>query len=231
MKVVSWYCTPYRRRSSFLQFFATPYLSLRSMRYKRPTNRRSHIFNFLSFGLLAIINLLFAHQLLFPISSAKILLLAPAIYFITESIGAFGQLIFSWSNKGTISIHAQPIFSNNLEQFWGKHWNIWVQDWLKDIAMVWSGKSSTRMLISFLASGLFHEIMFNLPYWLYYQRSYFGTMMSYFLMQFISLWLDKKIMRRFSPVVQRCYLWLIVILPSALFINAPLLKFLGLDYE
>lgn len=229
MKVVSWYCTSPQKRGSAFLFFTTPYISVRSLRYKKKDFLVSYFFHFLVFSLMTIMTLLLALQLLLPLNYGKTLLLAPAIYFLTEAMGSMGQLIFSWSKKSTISIHHRPLFSSCLSQFWGRNWNVWVQDWLKDVARLFPGtKTTSRLMITFAFSGFFHEVMVNLPYWLVYRKSYFGTMMLYFIIQSLGLMVDKKYVRKYHPLIQKAYMWLVLVLPSPLFINVPLTTFLGI---
>lgn len=230
MKVVSWYSTsPQRRKSAFL-FFSTPYASLRSLRYKQKGAAPQYLFHFLTFASMTVTTILLGKHLLVPLDYGRTLLLTPAIYFLTQSLGALGQFVFSWSGKSTRSIHGLPLFSSSLEQFWSRNWNLWIQDWLKDVARLFPGtRPLTKLLIPFAFSGFFHEVMVNLPYWLAYRKSYFGTMMLYFIIQSIGLWVDKKYIRRRHPLIQRAYLWMVLIIPSPFFINIPLLTFLGIE--
>lgn len=223
MKLASWYCTPYGRRGSLFKFFSSPYLSVRSLKSAKFTPPSTYLVHALFFISLTLATLTLAHMCLLPLNFGKTLLLAPAIYFLTESMGSLAQLIFSRSCK-SFPIHNRPLFSSSLRQFWGCDWNLWVQDWLKDVALKFR---SYRLIITFLISGFFHEVMVNFPYWLVYKRSYFGTMILYFLIQAFGLFFDKKYVRKLHPRIQRAYLWIMVVLPSPLFINVPLLTFLG----
>lgn len=227
MKLVSWYCTPPQRRGSAGKFISSPYLSIRSLKSHKATEPSTYLIHALFFSSLTMATLVLAHMCLLPLNFEKTLLLAPAIYFLTETMGALGQLAFAWSIR-SFPIHHHPLFSTSLSQFWGCDWNLWVQDWLKDTAIKFNG---SRVTITFLISGFFHEIMVNFPYWLVFKKSYFGTMMLYFSIQAAGLWIDKKYIRSLHPIIQKAYLWIIVILPSPLFINVPLLTFLGVINE
>jgi hypothetical protein len=59
-------------------------------------------------------------------------------------------------------------------------------------------------------------------------ESYFGSLLAYFLVQAAGLYGDKKIFHHSSSVMRRIYCWLVVILPSPLFINVPVLRFFGM---
>ncbi len=228
MKAVNWGLQPKPARRPFLDFFITPYLSVRSLRFV-PATKAPHLATFFINGLLSLILVVLARECLYPLSYLDVLLFSPFFLFFTEAVGALGQLLFTWNPVPTYPIHHRPLLAKSLSEFWGRHWNLWIQDWLRDISCGVSGRRSERkLLIAFLASGAFHEVMCNLPYFVLYKRSYFGTMLGYFLIQGAGLWLDKKALKQRSPLLRRSFLWVWVIAPSPLFINVPLLTFFGL---
>jgi hypothetical protein len=106
-----------------------------------------------------------------------------------------------------------------------------VQDWLRDTSHRYRKILKRKIFISFLFSGFFHEIMVNLPYFLFYNESYFGNMTSYFMIQAIGLWVEKKFLTKTSFLLKRVYLWIFILLPSPLFIAKPLIVFFGLTNE
>lgn len=228
---MSWQLTPKRRRPALSQFIMAPYLSVRSLKFH--VNLRSFSFfkDLLIFSFLLTFLLLLTREYLLPLNYGKVLLISPGIYFLTEVLGSLGQFLFSGFKKTSFPIHYAPLRSLSLSQFWGRRWNLWVQDWLKDISGAFKGRASwQRVLITFLISGVFHELMVNLPYWLMYRKSYFGSMMLYFSVQSLGLWIDKRFLKH-HPTLRIIWLWLVVILPSPLFINTPLLHFAGLVHD
>lgn len=230
MKGISWLATPAARRGSLRSFFSTPYISLRTLRRRRNPRSLSSFSLLLFWGGLLLFTLIIARKLLMPLTFWKILIFSPTIYFLTEAMGALGQFLFSWSKESTHPIHLRPLWSQSLSEFWGRRWNLWVQDWLQDLNRLFYRLSSPkRMIITFAVSGLFHEIMINFPYWLLHGISYFGTMMLYFLIQALALWVDKHVLKRQHIHLRRAFLWFIVVIPSPLFINVPLLTFLGFN--
>lgn len=226
MKIISLLMTPKDIRRKFQKtFLLSPYLSVRSVCYHPPL-QKSILSRFLSFLLLTTLILVFG-KYRSPLQSYEVMILAPTIYFFTETLGTFGQILFFRTR--TFPIHRRPLFATSLSHFWGRDWNVWVQDWLRDLgSIIPRHKKNLRIVTVFLISGLFHEVMCNLPYWLYFKESYFGTMMAYFLIQAVALWLDKKWVRKWPLFWRRIYLWCAVIIPSPLFINVPLLTFFGL---
>jgi hypothetical protein len=172
--------------------------------------------------------LVFAKVYLSPISYADRMFLGLAVYFFTEALGAFGQALFSWRKEEIYPIHYSPLSSPSLSEFWGRRWNLWVQDWIADMGRPFRGSHKKKILASFFFSGIFHEAMVNLPHWLISGESYFGTMLAYFIIQGGGLYLDKKFLRHGPPVIRRVYCWIVVILPAPLFIHVPLLRFFGM---
>ncbi len=208
------------------KFLKAPYLSIRSLSY-HPLRDKSVVMRFLLFFFLTAFAVVMADQFLVPMNFFDTLLFSPAIYFFTEMVGAFGQILFF--KTSTFPIHRKPLHAKSLSHFWGRDWNLWVQDWLRDVSEGLSRRNhNRRIILVFLISGIFHELMVNLPYWILYRQSYFGTMLGYFLIQAMALWIDKRIVKKWGPTLRRIYLWTSVILPSPLFINVPLLKFFGL---
>lgn len=228
MKLVSWKLTSHQSNITLKDFLRSPYVSLRSLKHY-PRSNRKLLPKLLLFASLTALSVFLAKYFLGDLDYWEILLVSPAIYFFTETMGAAGQLLFPFKNSWPI--HANPLKSKNLGNFWGRRWNLWVQDWLRDITNAFksSGRSKT-ILVAFLFSGIFHELMCNLPYWIVYRKSYFGTMLAYFLIQGLALWIDKKYIKIRSTFLKRCYCWCAVVIPSPLFINVPLLTFLGLKH-
>lgn len=229
MKVLSLCCSPKFRLVTTTHFFFSPYLSLRSFGYKGKNHALNIFLRLTSWGTLFALMLIFIPQQR-HYSYGEVILLSPIIYVLTELLGALAELLFSWNTGATFSIHQNPIMSNTLSEFWGRRWNRWVQDWLRDIHSYFNGMNTRgRILITFLFSGLFHEVMINLPYYLYFGKSTFGTMILYFCIQSAGLFVDKKYLRRCSPYTRRIFLWIVVLGPSPLFLNASLLAFLGIE--
>lgn len=229
MKMVSWkISSDLHSQYTWKDFFGSPYVSLRSLRH-HPREKQRPLRKFILFGLLTYTVVWSAGKLLGPLNFWEIILISPAVYFLTETLGAIGQLLFPF--HPSLPIHHQPFLSKSLGNFWGRRWNLWVQDWLRDISDAFRGGSRFKTIaVAFLFSGFFHELMCNFPYWLVYRKSYFGTMMAYFLIQALALWVDKKYIRIRSVFWKRLYCWCAIIIPSPLFINVPLLTFLGLKH-
>jgi hypothetical protein len=85
------------------------------------------------------------------------------VWSITEWAGATLIILFR-RPAGTPLIHDRPWISTSLSEFWGKRWNLWVGAWLAQTARLLSRSTTRQGWGAFALSGVFHELMFNLPY-------------------------------------------------------------------
>lgn len=225
MKTTSWYMNREDRSLRAKDFWLSPYFSIRSTLY-HPKNDRSLVPRVLAFSFLTIATVTLGLEYLPSPNTFQVMLLSPVIYFFTEALGGLGQILFF--KAPSFPIHRSPYLATSLSNFWGRDWNVWIQDWLRDISRA-NGKArrSKRILIVFFISGLFHEAMVNLPYWILYGKSYFGSMLAYFCIQALALWIDKKFVSKAPRSLRRIYMWAAIVLPSPLFVNVPLLTFFG----
>lgn len=231
MKLISWNLLRKNLRPNLWLFlFTTPLLSARA--YSQIKKHKELLrFVLLKFCLSLIFLftiILFAKNFLLPLNYFKILLISPMIYLFTEVMGGLGQLLFWLSPVAISSIHNHPLTSISLGEFWGRRWNFWVRDWLQDISQANRKNLVKKLLITFLASGLFHELLVNLPHFLYFGEIFFGNMTLYFIIQALGLWVEKKLLFKAPAFVGCIFLWAVVILPTPLFINRPLLIFFGI---
>jgi hypothetical protein len=231
MKITSWTLQAKNLRPKIFQFlFATPLLSARIYFGKR--SRKEPFTLILLKFLLSLVFLIcvifIAKNFLQPLNYTKMIVISPMIYLFTEVIGGMGQILFYLSPMGIAQIHKNPLRSKSIGEFWGRRWNFWVRDWLVDISHSHRKILIKKLSISFLVSGLFHELLVNLPYFLYYHESFFGNMTLYFTIQALGLWIEKKWLHSVPPLFRRVFLWVVVILPAPIFINRPLLIFFGI---
>ncbi len=231
MKIASWKMSGLKSDPQFLRFlFATPLLSYTAFRHRiqHPSPLWFILLKFFMTSVFMGFMILIAHKLNARPHFSDVLLLSPLIYLLTEWMGVFAQLLF-YPVTALSPLHNHPLSSHTLGEFWGRRWNIWVQDWLRDIARPHRRTRVKKLLITFFISGLFHEVMVNLPYLLKYGKLTFGNMIIYFLLQALGLWVDKKYLHRAPSKLRRIFLWLVVAIPSPLFLNKPLLLFFGIN--
>jgi hypothetical protein len=160
---------------------------------------------------------------------AKSYILAPFVYLMTEYIGTIAQTLMSFSPEVPKNLHHAPYLAKNITEFWGKRWNQWVRDWIMSLSRLNIGSGKKRAyLLAFFYSGIFHEVMFNIPYFIYKKQSYFGTMLLFFIIQFTGVIIDRNFLYQKSKLIRWFFMWIVVIGPIPLFINKPFLLFFKL---
>lgn len=151
------------------------------------------------------------------------------IYLFTNFMAATGRALSLLTNEVPIDMHNRPYLSKSISEFWGQRWNKWVHDWLSLLSKKCAPRSiKMRLFWAFFFSGLFHEIMFNLPYALFYGDYVLGSMMIYFTFQYFFMLFDRSVLRKKHPNLRRAFMWFAILTPIPFFINKPILSFFGL---
>lgn len=230
MKMTGWFLAFDPRPRLWRFLFTTPLLSART--YVRNVFPKDSLRIILLKLLLSVtyIGLIIwlAQNFLLPLNYFKIVLIAPMIYLFTEFMGAFGQFLFYPASSGVAPIHFHPLKSRSLSEFWGKRWNFWVRDWLRDVSQFQRRRPVKKIIVTFLVSGFFHELLVNLPYFLYFRINHFGNMTLYFACQGLGLWLERRYLSGAPSMVRIFFMWMVVLLPAPLFLDKPLLRFFGI---
>ncbi|MCO4755675.1 MAG: hypothetical protein KC478_14430 [Bacteriovoracaceae bacterium] len=158
----------------------------------------------------------------------KAWIFSPYIYIFTNLLGVGAQCLGLLTKELPTDLHNHPYLAQNISEFWGKRWNIWVSDWLALISKSLSpNKLLERLFLAFLLSGIFHEVIVAIPYYLYSGENYFGLMTSFFMIQFLAVSIDKKILKTLGPRTRRLFLWFSLLAPMPLFINPSVMAFFG----
>jgi hypothetical protein len=161
---------------------------------------------------------------------AKAYIFSIYIYLFTNFIAASARVFSLLAYEVPVDMHNRPYLSKSISEFWSVRWNKWIHDWLNLISKKCAPRSiKQRLFWAFFFSGIFHEMMFTLPYYLYFKENYMGTMMGYFMFQFLFMIIDRQVLKRHLPILRRPFMWFSVFAPLPLFINKPLLAFFGLS--
>jgi hypothetical protein len=155
-------------------------------------------------------------------------LAAPAVLLMTQSIAFIVTLLWLPSGRLMPVPHHNPFAARTVADFWGRRWNLWMSDWFRyamfaplrrrPVLAVWS---------IFFVSGLFHEYVLNLTFWIVTGRKLFGTMMLYFLLQGAGVMAERYIFRN-RPRANRLFAWLVVFAPVPLILHESMLRALHL---
>ena len=221
-----------------------------------PTKRKKHLYNAPTFtpktksfphkkvsNASVIFNLLYGTLLIILYHSmAKILIgeyelndylrgviSLPFVFVITFFLGHLFRAICTLTRDVPIDIHNHPWKSKSISEFWTLRWNVWIRDWLHQVGKYIAPHSAkTRRLLIFFISGCFHELMVNLPYFIYTGKTIFGSMIVYFLIQYMAVSLDQYLKRFNLPKIRFVLLYLSLFIPAPLFTNEAFRLFFGL---
>ena len=144
-------------------------------------------------------------------------------YVFSETFAAFLRLVFLPAGRVLCPVHARPLLAPSLAKFWGRCWNRWVSDWLRHLIFAPLLRTPHRAAMAvFVVSGLWHEIVLELPHYLAGHQPAFGSMTLFFLVQGLALLIEPKFVRR-QPLLRRLYAWVAVVGPSPLLFNEAFL--------
>jgi len=158
-------------------------------------------------------------------------LLSFAGFIMLFHTGLFNVAAWFWSLFG---IHLNPLMetpykAESLSSFWGKHWNIAFIEMtritiFKPLAR--KGKPQLALFLSFIVSGIFHEVALSLPV-----NAYFGLPFLYFTIQALLVLYEKNATKNWTIIQKRIWIWSCLLIPFPLlfhpaFVNGVLLEVL-----
>ncbi len=131
--------------------------------------------------------------------------------------GVLGLIVLFWRYCGR-DIHPlmnAPLLSTSLSEFWGRRWNTAFRDFaheqiFRPVCRRWNAQGAT--LLSFLFSGLIHELAISVP-----AGGGYGLPTVYFLLQYVGVIVEKKAIKRSWAVGSGAGGWLF----AALFVLVP----------
>ena len=155
-------------------------------------------------------------------------LAVPIALLLGEFAGPFTQLCCAVGGNIIPDYHMSPLRSASLSEFWGARWNVWVSDWYRQMIFGPLRRQPGWALFStFLFSGLWHETLINVPYFVVKGQVLFGTQLGYFLIQYVGMLAERGLPRN-ARVLRRAYVWLVVVGPVPLFLNRSMLEMMRL---
>lgn len=124
--------------------------------------------------------------------------------------------------------HGRDIGGASLTGFWGNGWNLWMSDWFRQATFIPFRRTPRRAsFLAFLVSGLVHEPVINLPAALLFGWNTWGLVLAYFMVQWAGVLVDRRLVR-LAPGLRRAWCWFVLIAPTPLFFNEPILRILFL---
>lgn len=221
------------RSEERLSFWLTPLLSVISWQKSIPA-RNVKWENFLIKGIVSIlaiwagtwIFLKFAHafDLHGWVISYVVALLALVYQMAATTLIQIWSLISGrllHSNGGT-----RVLRTKTLPEFW-QQWSPWVHDIFKQL--IFRPLAHRPILASFAVfafSGLWHELLINVPLLLIFGVNLVGGWTAYFLIQWLAIIVDQRLLKS-TILWRRALLYVAVILPLPLILNEGLLRIFG----
>lgn len=152
---------------------------------------------------------------------------AIVLWLVSETLGSLVPFLAMPTGRLLPLPHgAAPPLAKSLSEFWGRRWNVWTSDWFRLIVFrPLQSRPVLALFAVFLASGVFHEWVINVPLYVVTGRSCFGSMLAYFLLQPIGILIERRTCNRGVRVL---LVWLFVFGAAPLMVNEGLLRILGL---
>lgn len=146
------------------------------------------------------------------------------LYLLSETLSALFQLSWIPAGYDFPTIHRHPILAGSVSEFWGKRWNTWVADWLRQMIFVpMRNRPVFALFVAFGFSGLLHEFIINVPLEALHGVNNLGSMMIFFPLQAVGIVIEKRIGAGHA-VLQRALVWLIIFVPAPLIFNEGILR-------
>jgi hypothetical protein len=223
---------PGRPTGSNRAFWITPLLSPSSLQRSRPLGELQSLFPRVLLIAIALVTCYVAFwKLVVPfdlptallgyVAMPVLVMMGPVMHFVVAML---------WLPWGRLlpPLHDKPLLARTIAEFWGCRWNLWFSDWFRFVIFApWRRRPVLALGLVFFISGVMHEWVVNLPFYLVTGKNLFGTMMLYFPLQAAGILIERRFLQG-KPVASILFAWLIVFGPVPLLLNEGLLRVLHL---
>ncbi len=204
-------------------FFLAPSLCIVVWEARRRVGR-AEVWKLVLQSLIAIALLVVAYMFYVPLYSGMLwwqqaYLAVLPFWLLLEAMQGACRLLWLCTGKIIPLISNSPWRAGTVAEFWGKRWNLLFGDWLRQVVFQrFSRKPRKAMLMTFLLSGFMHELLVSLPYQVVYDKSVWGWLTAYFLLQYMAILVEKRLLRSYH-MCNRIFFWCAVIVPVPLVLN------------
>ncbi len=149
------------------------------------------------------------------------------LWLVTEALGSLAPFVALPSGKLLPLPHGPtPPFANGISEFWGRRWNLWLSEWFRQVVFrPLRNHPVLALFLAFLASGILHELVINVPLYIVTSRKCFGSMIAYFLLQAVGILVERKTRHHGVRIL---LVWLFVFGAVPLMVNEGMLRVLHL---
>lgn len=144
-------------------------------------------------------------------------------WLMLELLESLLQLVWLPSGRLVPALNNRVLLSASVADFWGRRWNRMFGDWLYGVCFRPFARTPLGLSAAFAASALIHELLVSVPYLIVYEKSLFGLMSGYFVIQLAGILAERKFSFR-SIMVGRVYCWVVVLGPAPLVLNQGTLR-------
>jgi len=149
---------------------------------------------------------------------------APILWLASLVFSPLAQLIYLPSGRLLPEVHDNLFAARGVADFWGQRWNLWMSDWFRQVIFrPMRRRPGLAVAVVFLVSGVIHEFVINLGLWIVTGRNQFGSMMVYFGLQAVGLFIERAWLAEHTRL-KRVWGWIVVLGPVPLLINEGLLR-------
>ncbi len=230
-KAVSLCAVGFKNLNGMFGFWLTPLCSYETWN-RSPLGNIADLKSLFKRSCLSILILGFAYFLYWRLTEAidakgyLLSYLAVPIVALFEYTGSVFQLFCLGTGRRIPNVHNQLLRSASVADFW-RRYNVWVSDWFHQILFRPLRKTPlVATLWVFVFSGIFHEIIINLPLFVLFHVNLFGSMAAYFFLQWVAMVIDHVYLRNCSRL-RRLFLYVAVVGPAPLILNEGLLRIFG----
>jgi Membrane bound O-acyl transferase family len=149
------------------------------------------------------------------------------LWLVSEALGSLVPFLAMPSGRLLPLPHGPaPPLAKSLSEFWGRRWNVWTSEWFRQVIFrPLRNRPTFALFVVFLASGVIHEWVINVPLYLVTGRKCFGSMVLYFLLQALGILIERRTRNR---GVRIFLVWLFVFGAAPLIVNEGTLRILHL---
>lgn len=153
---------------------------------------------------------------------------APILCGLLQIAGTLAQLL--WLPSGWLyPPHMRvPFLARSIDEFWARRWGTYVADWARQVIVSRYRRQPARGAAAvFVASGVWHEIMIDVPMLIVCGVNLLGGWLLYFIIQAAGAFIEHRVFRQPS-VARALFAWAVIAGPTPLAMNVATLTALGL---
>jgi hypothetical protein len=143
-----------------------------------------------------------------------------------EANGSVIRLLCLPLGKLIPNVHRHLLASRSVGDFW-RRYNVWVNEWFSEnLFQLLKNRPLFASFGVFVFSGVWHELLINIPFLVLFRVNLIGTMLGYFTLQWLGIVADRRLAKR-RPNLRRYFMYFVVIAPAPLIFNESLMRIFG----